>query len=274
MPAPESLARAVPASPRPQTAPPPPAALRLDDVRVTRGGRVVLHKVGLTIPAGRITAIVGRSGVGKTTLVGVLNGLVRPDAGRVVVPGLGGLTDPAALRDHRRRTATIFQDNALVDRLSALDNVMLGLADQRHPLSPLPWPDAIRRRAALALDSVGLLERAATRVARLSGGERQRVGVARALVRRPALLLGDEPFAAVDPGLVRQLGHDLRALVARDGLTVVLVLHQLDVARLLADHVVGLVDGRVGFDGPADAFDAAAEAAIFPPSFSSPTGKD
>lgn len=239
-------------------------AMTLRAVSVRRGNTRVLKDIDLVLPTGRITAIVGRSGVGKTTLVATLNGLVRPESGTVTACGSGDLGDPQALRDHRRRTATIFQDHALIDRFSAIDNVLLGLADQRHPLSPLPWPETLRRRAAEALDEVGLLHRATARTSTLSGGERQRVGVVRALVRRPSLLLGDEPFASVDPALVRQMSADFRTLAQRHGLTVVLVLHQLETARLLADRIVGLVDGRIAFDGPAQAFDAQAEAAIFP----------
>jgi len=250
----------------------PAEALVLDGIHVRRGGHPVLHDIDLTFPAGRITAIVGCSGVGKSTLIATLNGLIRPDSGTISVPGVGRIDDPAHLREHRRRTATIFQDHALIDRLSALDNVLLGLADQRHPLSLLPWPDAFRRRAAQALDEVGLLHRANARTSTLSGGERQRVGVARALVRRPSLLLGDEPFASVDPALVRQMSAEFRSLVARNGLTVVLVLHQLETARLLADRIVGLVGGRVGFVGPPERFDDAAEARIFSsPPLPSPT---
>lgn len=240
------------------------AALSLRSLCVRRGDTPVLKDVTLDIPAGAITALVGRSGVGKTTLIATLNGLIKPESGGLLATGCGDLSDPQALRDHRRRSATIFQDHALIDRLSAIDNVLLGLADQRHPLSPLPWPEALRRRAAEALEEVGLLHRATARTSTLSGGERQRVGVARALVRQPSLLLGDEPFASVDPALVRQMSADFRTLAQRHGLTVVLVLHQLETARLLADRIVGLVDGRIAFDGPAASFDAEAEARIFP----------
>jgi len=250
----------------------PADALVLSGISVRRGEVAVLRGIDLTFPAGRITAIVGCSGVGKSTLIATLNGLIRPEAGTISVPDVGRLDDPGQLREHRRRTATIFQDHALIDRLSALDNVLLGLADLRHPLSLLPWPEDFRRRAAQALDEVGLLHRANARTSTLSGGERQRVGVARALVRRPSLLLGDEPFASVDPALVRQMSAEFRSLVARNGLTVVLVLHQLETARLLADRIVGLVGGRVGFVGPPDRFDAEAEARIFPsPLLSFPT---
>ncbi|HLN22355.1 MAG TPA: ATP-binding cassette domain-containing protein [Patescibacteria group bacterium] len=246
--------------------------IALDNVTVRRGAQDVLRGISLKISSGSITAVVGRSGVGKTTLIRALNGLVRPASGSISISGIGPLDTARALKAHRRRTATVFQDHALIDRLPAIDNVLLGLADQRHPLSPLPWPTALRRRAAEALDEVGLLDRATAWASRLSGGERQRVGLARALVRRPGLLLGDEPFSSVDPMLVRHLSDELRRAVTRSGLTVVIVLHQIDTALALADRVIGLVDGRVGFDGPSASFDTAAQADIFQDSDPNPQG--
>ena len=97
----------------------------------------------------------------------------------------------------------------------------------------------------------------------LSGGERQRVGLARALVRDPALLLADEPFAAVDPTMVGQLSRDFRAAVRHCGLTVVIVLHQIETALAIADRIVGLLDGQVAFDGTPGAFDSAARGRVF-----------
>ncbi len=151
----------------------------------------------------------------------------------------------------------------MIDRLSALRNVLLGLADARHPLSLLPWSQAQQRQAAEALDEVGLLYYARTRVDRLSGGERQRVGLARALVRAPRLLLGDEPFAAVDPNQARQLGDAIRTLATQHGMTVILVMHQIDMAMALADRVIGLANGQIAFDGPVAHFDRAAQARVF-----------
>jgi phosphonate transport system ATP-binding protein len=239
--------------------------IALENVTVRRGGNDVLLGVSLNIQAGAITAVVGRSGVGKTTLVSLLNGLLHPVCGAVSVAGIGPLTTPAAMREHRCRTGTVFQEHALIDRLTALDNVLLGLADMRHPLSLLPWPEAMVLRAAEALDDVGLLRRASARVSQLSGGERQRVGVARALVRRPALLLADEPFASVDPTLVRQLSEEFRRAVARSGVTIVIVLHQIETALAMADRIVGLTKGCVAYDGLASDFDRSAQAEIFGP---------
>ncbi len=237
--------------------------INLQRVSLRRGQKEVLHDVSICIPAGAITAVVGRSGVGKSTLIGALNGLLSPCSGSIAVAGIGVLDGVAAMRVHRRQTATVFQDHALIARLPALDNVLLGLADQRHSWSPLPWSRDFQIRAAAALDEVGLLDRANVKVSQLSGGERQRVGVARALVRKPRLLLGDEPFASVDPALVRQMGNALREQVARSGLTVVLVMHQIETALAMADKVVALVNGRVAFDGPATAFNREVHEQVF-----------
>lgn len=262
-------AQATPRIPGPfqdEMAPPlPEGMLQVGHLTVRRGNREILRDISFTLAPGTITAVVGPSGVGKSSLLAALTGLLAPTRGSIRVSGLGDLTTPGVLQRHRRQTATIFQEHALVDRLSALDNVLLGLADLRHPLSPLPWSRPLRERAARALHEVGLLHRADTRAARLSGGERQRVGIARALVRAPRLLLGDEPFSAVDPALTRSLGQEFRTLVESRGLTALLVLHQMDVARCLADRIVALGDGQVVFDGPAAHFDLDLEARVFPP---------
>ncbi len=237
--------------------------IRLENVTVRRGAAEVLHDLSVEIPAGRVTVVVGRSGAGKTTLIHLLNGLIAPQHGQIVLSDFGALDTPAAMKRHRGRTATIFQDHALIERLTAIDNVLLGMADVRHPLSLWPWPMDVRRQAADALEEVGLLHRANTRVMRLSGGERQRVGIARALVRKPDLLLGDEPFASVDLVLVRQMSTTLRRAVARSGATIVIVLHQLETALTLADWVLGLADGQIAFNGPVEAFGPTAQAQVF-----------
>ncbi|ARN83447.1 phosphonate ABC transporter ATP-binding protein [Methylocystis bryophila] len=238
-------------------------ALTVEDVDVERSGRRILDSVSTGFERGRVTAIVGPSGAGKTTLINVINGLVVPRRGGVRTPEIGALVEATQWARLRRATSTIFQDNSLIGRLSALDNVLLGLAETRHPLSLAPWSSSARERAARSLRDVRLLDRAFERVEKLSGGERQRVGVARALVKNPRVLLGDEPFSSLDPLLARQLGENLRSLATRDGVTVLLVLHQTSLARALADRIVGVNAGHIVFDGPVELFDEETEAAIF-----------
>jgi phosphonate transport system ATP-binding protein len=238
-------------------------ALTLEGLCVTLGGRSILKSVSTRFESHAVTVVVGPSGAGKTTLLNVLNGLVAPSGGSISSRGLDLSGD--ARKNLRRDTAMIFQDHALIGRLSALDNVLLGFADRRHPLSLLPWPREMQLRALQALRDVGLSDRALERVENLSGGEKQRIGIARALARRPRLLLGDEPFSSLDLTRGRKLGEDLRALATRDGVTVVLALHQIVLARALADRIVGLKDGRIFFDGPAEAFEEKVEKQLFAP---------
>jgi phosphonate transport system ATP-binding protein len=226
-------------------------AITLKDVEVWRGGKPVLRGIDLSIVEGAITAVIGVSGAGKSTLLSVLSGARAPEKGAVVNSALGDLRAPDVLLRHRRQTASIYQDHALIGRLTALDNVVLGLADQLSAaLFFLPPPKPLQIRAAEALDEVGLLAKSLVRVDDLSGGERQRVAIARALIREPKLMIADEPFASVDPGLADRFASSLRQTVERHQTTVVVALHQMHLAMRMADHVIALAAGRVIVQAP------------------------
>lgn len=243
----------------------PPVAdcITFDAVTVRRGNAEVLRKVSLSLPRGAVVAILGRSGAGKTTLVKALLGLLPLASGRLETPQ-GCLDEPAVMAAHRRDTAAVFQDHTLIDRLSAMDNVLLGLADRRWPFDPRPWPVAMRNAAALALRDMEMLDFAHQPVVKLSGGQRQRVGIARALVRKPKLLVADEPFSALDPILTRSLCAIIRDHVVQSGATALLVLHQIDVALNVADWIVGLSDGEVSFNGSPAEFLSGSLSTTFP----------
>jgi putative spermidine/putrescine transport system ATP-binding protein len=210
-------------------------------LRVERSGHRALAGVSGEIASGTITAVIGPSGAGKSSLLGVIAGLLPPDGGAVRFDA----EDVTAWPAERRRLGVVFQELRLFDFMSGRDNV--GFAPRVEGLAA----DEQRRRVDEALALVRA-EKFAHRPARvLSGGERQRIALARALAMRPRALLLDEPFAALDAELRRNLRDELRQLVQRLGLTVLLVTHDRDDAFSLAGRFIVLRDGRVEQSGDA-----------------------
>lgn len=225
--------------------------------------RPALDGVSVAFEPGRFTVLLGPSGAGKSSLLRLLNGLVTPTAGTVLVDGRP-LPKGRGLAVHRRHTAMIFQQHHLLLRATALDNVVigrLGHLGRWHAVLPMPRRD--RLLALAALDRVGLADKALVRAGRLSGGEQQRVGIARALVQQPRILLADEPVASLDPATAGSIMSLLARITREDGLTAVVSLHQVDLAVRHADAVIGLHLGRIVYrGGPAD-LDAPALARIY-----------
>jgi osmoprotectant transport system ATP-binding protein len=212
--------------------------ITLDGVEKSYDGRRVFGPVSLEVADGARVAVVGPSGCGKSTLLRMVVGLVRPDAGRVLVAG-EPLTD-ANKRALRRRIGYVVQDGGLFPHLTAERNVTLVA---RH----LGWSEArMRARVAELSAMAGLDGPALARwPAQLSGGQRQRVGVMRALMLDPAVLLLDEPLGALDPVIRRKLQRELSALFRSLGKTVLLVTHDVAEAAYLADDAVVMRAGRV-----------------------------
>jgi len=199
----------------------------------------VLKGVNLTVLAGEFVAIVGASGVGKSTLLHVLGALDRPTVGRVSFRGedLFSRSDAELTRFRRHEVGFVFQLYNLLTEFTALENAMLPALVQRRPM-------AEARAAALdALREVGLTERISHRPGELSGGEQQRVALARALVGRPALIVADEPTGNLDPKTSEGVFELFGRLQAERGVTFVIATHNLELARR-ADRLVRLVDGR------------------------------
>jgi putative ABC transport system ATP-binding protein len=212
-------------------------------MRLASGGRGVdiLTDVSLDVPAGQFLAIAGPSGSGKSTLLGLIAGLDRPTAGRIEVADvdLTALDEDALARFRRDRIGYVFQSFHLLPTLTAQENVAV-------PLELAGLADA-SAQAAERLAEVGLAERAHHYPAQLSGGEQQRVAVARAVARRPDLLLADEPTGNLDSATGKQLIDLLVGLNRRLGCTLVLVTHDPELAAH-ADRVVTLRDGRIVSD--------------------------
>jgi phosphonate transport system ATP-binding protein len=243
-----------------------PGAIHLVGVAKTYPtGTMALRGVDLHIERGETVSLLGPSGAGKSTLLRCVNGLVQPTAGRVEVDGLAVDGNEPALRRVRQRAAMIFQQFNLVGRLSALENVLTARLSFRPVLPTLlrRFPREDYERAMLSLERVGLASRAGQRADTLSGGERQRVAIARALAQGPRILLADEPVASLDPRSTHQVLELIRRVSREDGLTVLMSLHQVSLARQYSNRIAGLAGGRLVFDGPAEALDRSTLAAIY-----------
>lgn len=223
-----------------------------DLVHAYTPGQPVLRGVTLTFADRGMTAIIGPSGTGKSTLIRCINRLVEPTAGQIHFLGqdLVRLRGPS-LRAARRRIGMVFQEFNLVERLSVMENLLCG----RLGYTPA-WRAWLRRfpRADLEaafdlLDQVGLADYVTQRADSLSGGQRQRVGIARALMQDPDLLLADEPTSSLDPKTSVEIMELMLGLAARKGVPVIVNIHDVELARRFADRVVGLAGGRVVFDG-------------------------
>ncbi|MDQ0322000.1 D-methionine transport system ATP-binding protein [Pararhizobium capsulatum DSM 1112] len=219
--------------------------IRLTDVRRRFGETAALDGVSLNVRRGEILGIIGRSGAGKSTLIRCLNGLERPDSGKIEIEGreITGLSE-ASLQPLRRRIGMIFQHFNLLSAKTVEENVAL-------PLKIEGWPKAKRlARAAELLELVGLSGKAKAYPSELSGGQKQRVGIARALAANPALLLSDEATSALDPETTRSILALLKDINSKLGLTILLITHEMEVVRNIADRVTVLDAGRIVEEGP------------------------
>ncbi|MFF7788669.1 ATP-binding cassette domain-containing protein [Streptomyces sp. NPDC007991] len=234
------------------------AVIRIEDLCKSFDGRLVLDRVHLEVGRGSIVSVIGQSGGGKTTLMRCVNLLERPDQGMVEVAGetvhQSGRTVCRDLPRLRRTVGMVFQRFHLFPHLTAVENVVLA---QRK--AGVPEPQALERAVTL-LRRVGVAHRALAQPEQLSGGEQQRVAIARALALRPEVLLFDEPTSSLDPEATREVLSVMRELAA-DGMTMLLVTHELPFAREVSDHVVFVDGGRIVEEGrPEDVLDTPAEA--------------
>ncbi|MGD1943721.1 MAG: phosphonate ABC transporter ATP-binding protein [Leptolyngbyaceae cyanobacterium] len=237
-----------------------PAIVRLNNIGVTYpDGNVALKSISLQLNRGEFAVVLGASGAGKSTLLRTINYLNPPSQGTVWVSGLGDktgkslspLTNTEAVRSHRKQTGMIFQQHQLIERQSALQNVLMGrLAYYSFWRSLLPLSQSDQQLALDCLRRVGLIDKALTPVKNLSGGQKQRVGIARALAHQPRLMLADEPIASLDPASAHGVLALLRTVCKTDGIAALLSLHQVEFAMEYGDRIIGLAQGCVVFDAP------------------------
>ncbi len=215
-------------------------------------GDMALKGVNLEISSGQVVALIGPSGAGKSTLIRCINRLVEPTSGSALLNDIN-LTklSSSALRKARRRMGMIFQEYALVERLTVMENVLSGrlgyVGFWRSWFRLFPQKDI--DEAFRLLQRVGLDHMADKRADELSGGQRQRVGIARALIQDPELLLVDEPTASLDPKTSRQIMRLITELCTERGLAAIINIHDVALAKMFVQRVIALRSGEIIFDG-------------------------
>jgi len=250
------------------------AVASVRDVSKTFGARKALNGVSVEVGAGEMVALIGPSGSGKSTLLRSITGLQTIDSGKGTIAVFGEVVQKngrltGATRNARQKLGMIFQQFNLVGRLTLFSNVMLG------SLGRLPewkgflglWPADDKRKAMVALHRVGVSEYAAQRANTLSGGQQQRGAIARALLQGARAIVADEPVASLDPVSARKVMELLVELNQRDGLGVIVTLHQVDYAIRYCDRVIALKAGQVVYDGPATGLDTKQLIDIYGPEF-------
>nr|WP_269763787.1 amino acid ABC transporter ATP-binding protein [Thermotoga profunda] len=216
--------------------------LKIEDLKKSYGKNEILKGISLELKKGETKVIIGPSGTGKSTLLACINRLVEPDYGRIWLEG-EEITSHNAHK-MRQKIGYVFQDFNLFNHLTALDNVRIGLIK----VQKLPKEEATQI-ALEQLSKVGLSQKAELYPSQLSGGQKQRVAIARALAMRPKLMLFDEPTSALDPELIGEVLSVMTDL-AKSGMTMLVVTHELGFARTVADEIIFMENGIIVEQGP------------------------
>ena len=238
--------------------------LEIDNLKKTfESGTKALSGVNLKVQKGEFLSILGPSGSGKTTLLRSINGLESIENGKIFFDKKK--IDEINLPEVQKKTGMIFQDFNLVNNLSAINNVLTGLLNSSSKFLSMFYLFTKEQKleALKALETVGLLNKAYKRVDELSGGQRQRVGIARAIIKKPLLLLADEPVASLDPKAANLVMSLLKKINKEFNITVICNLHQVDLATKYSDRIVGLLDGEIVFDQPASNIDETSVSQIY-----------
>jgi phosphonate transport system ATP-binding protein len=218
-------------------------------------GTKALRGVSLNVKRGEFVSILGPSGSGKTTLLRSINGLENIENGEIIFDNNKIVSKN--LSDVQRKTGMIFQEFNLVNNLSSINNVLSGLLNSSSKFLSMFYlfTRDQKLQALQALDTVGLLEKSYNRVDELSGGQRQRVGIARAIIKKPILLLADEPVASLDPKAALATMQLLKKINKEFNITILCNLHQIELASKFSDRIIGLSNGSIVFDDTASSLD-------------------
>ncbi|MGL4454197.1 MAG: phosphonate ABC transporter ATP-binding protein [Sarcina sp.] len=216
------------------------------------GNTKALDNINFFINKGEFVSIIGPSGAGKSTLLRCLNRMIDFSGGEVEIDGKSiGELKGKKLKEIRTNIGMIFQHYNLVERLSVLENVLHGRLGYKTTLQGImgSYTESEKEKALELLGKLGLTEQAYKRCDNLSGGQKQRVGICRALIQNPKVILCDEPIASLDPSSSKIIMDYLKTINEEMGITVILNLHQVDVAKKYSDRVIGINSGKIAFDG-------------------------
>jgi len=222
--------------------------IRLEGIQKHFGANHVLKDINLTVASGEKLVVIGPSGSGKSTLIRCMNLLETPSAGKVIVDGVDLTAPKAPIEKVRESVAMVFQQFNLYPHKTVLENLTLA------PILIKKVPKAEAEKSGLAfLEKVGLKDKANSYPSQLSGGQQQRVAIARALNMKPQVMLFDEPTSALDPEMIQEV-LDVMVDLAKDGITMVVVTHEMGFARQVADRVIFMDEGRILEEGNPDHF--------------------
>lgn len=226
--------------------------------KIYPGGFTALKDINLKIDEGEFIAIIGRSGAGKSTLIRTINKMIEINKGQLTVNGLDiSSVKGADLRKFRRTIGMIFQQFNLVDRTTVLNNVLAGFVPDLNIIQKLLgiFPKEDKIKALEALRQVDILDKAYNRADQLSGGQQQRVALARTLAQKPSIILADEPVASLDPVTAKQVMDYFKKINKENNIAILINIHHVDLALDYAKRVIGIKDGVIVFDGPANQVD-------------------
>ena len=226
--------------------------LEIKNLTVEYGNFRAIDNVSFTIKDGEFVAVIGSSGGGKSSLMKAINLLVKPKSGSIKIDD-EEMTDLSSrkLRMKRRKIGFVFQDYNLIDRLSVIENVLTGRLGYKSSLKSLLgiFSKEEYENAEKALEKVGLSEKLFVRGDELSGGQKQRVAIAKALVQEPKIILADEPVASLDVNSSKIIMEYFKEINRVQGITVIINIHDVNIALKYADRVIALKKGKIVFDG-------------------------